>query len=360
LSTTQNFCEFCGAALTPGKRFCEQCGAAVSSGAEASPAGWQGLPPAPSPEPPAPEPYVAPQSEPEPPSPTPPAPSYSPPPARDYYSAAPPAQKKKRSPCLIIALILIAILVCIGAIIAAGFFLFRSSFSNSGDIATAVIGIVQTQAIPTPTPVPSDPLTPPDPGENQYQTDHSIYDDFSTFSLDWKEGSDDVGAWGYENGAYFIDVIQPGYMLWKFPPVSFQPTTAEFDAVAPSGPQDGTFGVICHYQDEDNFDYVEIDLSDSTYSFGRYTAGEQSALSSPDWNTAAYLNTDFQAVNHVMVACDPDMITLFVNNEYEDQVTLSELATPGDLAIFAATWDDSGPDGFKILFDNFSAWEPVQ
>ncbi len=360
MSTSPKFCENCGAALTPGKRFCEQCGAPIPTGADTPPVGWQGLPSDPAPQSPASEPYSTPYPEPERPVPVSPPPSYSPPPSQGYYAATPPVQKKKRSPCLIIVLVLIAIFICIGAIIAAAFFLWNSSGLSSEGIATAVISAVEAQVGVTPVPGMNDPITSDDPGENSYQTEYSIHDNFSDLSLDWKEGSDDVGAWGYEDGEYFIHVIEPGYMLWKFPPVSFQPTTAEFDVRAPSGNQGGTFGVVCHFQDQDNFDYVEIDLSDSTYTFGRYTEGDQSALSDPDWDTATYLNTDSQASNHVMVVCDPDMITLFINNEYENQITLSELASPGDLAVFGATWDDAGPDGFKVLFDNFSAWKPVQ
>jgi hypothetical protein len=360
LNTSQNYCQYCGAALTPGKRFCEQCGAAIPTDSESPPAGWQGMPATPPTQSPASEPGFSPLPEPEPPAPPPPSPSYAPPPTRQAYPAAPPVQKRKSSPCLIIGLVLLVLIVCIGAFVAVGFIFLKISGPGSSSIATAVVGVIPTQDFIISTPALGDPANPSGESENQYQTEYSVYDDFSNASLGWKEGSDDVGAWGYESGGYFIQVTQPEYMVWKFPPVSFQPTTAEFDAAAPSGPQGGTFGVVCHFQDKDNFDFVEIDLAENTYSFGRYTSGEQSILSSPEWNTAAFLNADSQGANHVMVSCDPDLITLFINNEYENQVSLSEMAPPGDLAIFVSTWNDAGPNGFKIIFDNFSAWKPVQ
>ena len=352
MNTSQNYCQYCGAVLKPGTKFCEQCGAAVPTEPDAPPAGWQGMPATP----PPPEPPYSPLPEPA----TPPSPSYTPPPARQAYPTAPPVQKKKGRPCLIIGLVVLVLIVCIGIVLVAAILLLKPATTEISGLATSIPGIVQDVGATAPTPGLEDFTDQTGAIESQYQTDHSIFDDFSNASLGWKEGSDDVGAWGYENGGYFIQVIQPEYMVWKFPPASFQPSTAEFDAIAPSGTQGGTFGVVCHFQDKDNFDFVEIDLADNTYSFGRYASGQQSILSDPEWNASIFLNADSQASNHIMVACDPDMISLFINNEYEDQVALSELAPAGDLALFVSTWNDTGPEGFKIMFDNFSAWKPVQ
>jgi hypothetical protein len=60
------------------------------------------------------------------------------------------------------------------------------------------------------------------------------------------------------------------------------------------------------------------------------------------------------------VGCDPDLITVFVNGELQAQVPLDPPAEPGDMALFVKGWEEMGPDGFKVLFDNFKAWKPVQ
>jgi hypothetical protein len=355
LNASQNYCQYCGAALSPGKRFCEQCGAAVPSDPEAPPAGWQGQPSSPPSQAPAPQPY-----SPPPPGPVPAAPPPSYAPVRQPYPVPPPVQKKRGSPCLIIGLVLLVLVVCIGIVAVVGYIIVQGIGPASTGIATAVVGAMPTQAVLLSTPAPADPVTSQSANESQYLNDHSIYDDFSSSTLGWKEGSSDIGAWGYADGGYFINVAQPEYMVWKFPPVNFQPTTAEFDVWSPSGPQGGTYGVICHFQDQDNFYFVEIDQAGNSYSFGQYAAGEQIILSNPEWKTATFLKTNSQDANHIMVGCDSDMLSLFINNQYEEQVVLNEYAQPGDLAIFVSTWNDLGPQGFKVIFDNFSAWLPVQ
>jgi hypothetical protein len=61
-----------------------------------------------------------------------------------------------------------------------------------------------------------------------------------------------------------------------------------------------------------------------------------------------------------MVACDPDMIIVWINYNLEAQISLDYLVEPGGMALFVKGWDSMGPEGYKVLFDNFVAWKPVQ
>jgi hypothetical protein len=56
---------------------------------------------------------------------------------------------------------------------------------------------------------------------------------------------------------------------------------------------------------------------------------------------------------------DPDLIRVFVNGEPEAKLPLEPLARPGDTALFVKGWESMSPRGYKVLSNNFRAWEDV-
>jgi hypothetical protein len=83
-------------------------------------------------------------------------------------------------------------------------------------------------------------------------------------------------------------------------------------------------------------------------------------MANPRWIELSYLNPAVTDTNHILVACDPDLITVFINDGLEAQVPLDPLAEPGDMAVFVKGWEEMGSQGYKVFFDNFGAWKPVQ
>ncbi len=144
----------------------------------------------------------------------------------------------------------------------------------------------------------------------QQLTDYSLYDDFSSAALGWEERDDGTSVNRIVDQAYSIHVVEPGFMVWTFPPADFQPTAIEYDAWAVPGREGATFGVICHYQDADHFDFVEIDLAGRNVLFGRYGDNGYQALR--DWQETTALNPGPNDINHLTLACDPDMLILWL------------------------------------------------
>ena len=89
-------------------------------------------------------------------------------------------------------------------------------------------------------------------------------------------------------------------------------------------------------------------------------AGRLLPLTDPEWIDLAHLKPSTSATNHFQVTCDPDLIRVFVNGELEAELPLDPPAKPGDMALFVKGWESMGPRGYKVLFDNFRAWEEVQ
>lgn len=284
----------------------------------------------------------------------------------------PQAPKKKSRTGLIIALILLGGLLCLLAVAAGGFFLIKNLSTSFQPTLKSIVGSAETsvpqivqEATFEPLPLATDFPTPelpagiPKPSGAQVLTDTYIFDDFSNDALGWFSSSDDISIHQWEEDAYTILVKKPEYIAWTDVPVEFSPVGAEFDVWVPAGGEGGSFGLLCSKQSDEDYYYIEMDVSDQSYSIGRYLNGEYTPLTNPSWPSTDALFTG-SAVNHVLATCEADLITLFINGQYIDQVSLSEPALPGEMAVFGSTWENMAPEGYKVYFDNFSAWKPVQ
>jgi hypothetical protein len=194
----------------------------------------------------------------------------------------------------------------------------------------------------------------------QAKSDHDIRDDFSTKKFAWCVAEDDIAISGYEDGAYFMHALQPNYRTLCFAPVSFFPTGGEFDARVPEEYRGGTFGLLCHYDPPGDFYSIEFDLDSRSLYLRQRLDGESLPLTDPEWIDLVHLKPSASETNHFQVTCDPDLIRVFVNGELEADLPLDPPAKPGDMALFVKGWESMGPRGYKVLFDNFRAWEEVQ
>lgn len=384
------YCESCGAKLASGANFCESCGTPVKR--------LQGLTPPP-PEPGVPElPPDAFSPEPLPPMPpepertyAPPAssapPAYNPPPV---YAPAPIAPKKNSKLPFILGGIGCLGLLCIGMIVA-GVILFSRNATAIKEISqgkpqqitqpavqpqappTRVALATQvpapTQPPPTPQPQPtaisqpaqtnSEPVVWP-PDVDQLMSSSYFSDNFSNNQYEWADVDDGIRRWGFEGGRYVMHLYEPDYSVWAYAPIEFEATTLGYDAAVQQGFEQGGFGVLCFYKDEDNFHFVSLDPYNKEYSIGYVKNGDYISLMDEMWMPSTALKDSLYEVNSLMVSCDSDMITLFVNSKFEAQAQLPALQTPGTMAIFGESWEDMPEPGFKVLIDNFFAFKPMQ
>ena len=394
MDTSPNYCESCGSQLPPEVKFCLQCGSPVSE-EPLQLSGLEQTAPVPPPSQPAAPPYTPPQ-------PYTPPPAYAPPPAR---SAPPPARgvpapvKKSRLPCFLIGGAALIGLICLG-IVAVGAFLYFYPLNRD---QTAVVTEVVTELAPTetielaPTDLPTEPSAPPtepvveipteaappteapaqptveppdatipSPGGGSteaFVNDFSIFDPFNDNQLGWKvDDSGDLTTL-VEQSAYSLYTRVPSTYFWVYPPVDFDPIVIEYEAwvdPATSTQDYGTYGVICNYQDNENFTYVEIDPSDGTVYFARFQDDVETSLRDDEWTDSEHLFIGAGELNHISVECYPDSINLFINNAHETLVNIDPPTIRGRSAIMIGTWDTLDPNGYKVYFDNFYAYIPQQ
>jgi hypothetical protein len=385
-------CEYCGTPLKVGAEFCDACGQQVRKPSAELPV-YQA--------PASPPTMVSPKIEIPTPTPvSPPASTYKPAPAY----VPPPAQSKgsKTLPIILGAVGCLVILCVFSCAVLA--FIALSNRSQTPDVSKLVSVEPALEPLPTDAPLPTKPilatkaplpgealaptqvplatqiptptLVPPveDPSSSsqgdvpvlvwpsdigQQLTDAYFSDDFSSTEYDWWEVEDETQTWGIEDEHYALHLLTPNYSSWAYPPIEFTPTTIGFDAAVLPGFEQGAYGVMCYYQDENNYYFISVDPVYQEYSIGYIRDGEYETLMEDMWMPAKALKDDNYEINNVMVVCDPDMITLFVNNEFEAQADVSSV-TGGVAAIYGETWEDTPSSGFKVLFDNLYAFKPVQ
>ncbi len=320
--TQEHFCNNCGATLQPGARFCENCGQAVGVST--------------------------------------PAPVRS--------------QPKRRFPWWILILSIGCLgMICIAVVGVGGYAYFQNRTIGESAAPVPIITEVSatpqilptaTLAAPSPAPVPTDSgltLT----GEQRLD-DHSLYDDFSSDALGWPVFDDGKTIIQYENEAYSFQIAELDSADWAYFPVDFVPYEIWFDVQGLPGRQDGTFGVFCQFQDTDNYYYAEFNLQDNSYILAQIVNGEDIPLTKQNsvgqfWYETNAFKSSPEAVNRIGITCYLDSITLFINDQRVDEVSVSQpFDQPGEAAFFVYAFNFAGENGYKVFFDNVEVWQPVQ
>lgn len=177
-------------------------------------------------------------------------------------------------------------------------------------------------------------------------------DDFSDTSSGWDRVQTDEGLTDYDNGQYRILVNQSQHDYWANPGRSFTDVQVEADATKAAGPDDNDFGLICRYQDTENF-YAFLISSDGYYAIMKYSGGNSQILGAD-----AMLSTDAvnqgNGTNHLRADCVGDSLSLYANGELLHSVTDADYAS-GDVGLIAGTFDAVGAD---IVFDDFVVYQP--
>ncbi|OGO65490.1 MAG: hypothetical protein A2Z45_02805 [Chloroflexi bacterium RBG_19FT_COMBO_55_16] len=212
-----------------------------------------------------------------------------------------------------------------------------------------------------PSPQPTAPPTLPEvsvtqalapPTEAAELTEVTVFrDDFSDPSSGWNRSFDAGSQTDYAAGGYRIYVDQPDRMYWANPGRIFEAVSIQVEADKIAGADDNFFGILCRYQDPDNF-YLLAISSDGFYQIGKYKDGEYSVIK----NGEGYSNSIHQGKtrNQLRAECIRTTLRLYVNDSKLAEVEDTDFSR-GDIGLMAAALDVAGTN---ILFDNFVAQIP--
>ena len=185
------------------------------------------------------------------------------------------------------------------------------------------------------------------PGDKLY------WDDFSTPAADssWPEITDANGVLGYANNAYRMAVFTPNYQTWAVSGHAYQDVQVEADVVRNAGPFINLMGLVCRYQDANNF-YFFVISSDGYFAIGKFQAGTVSLIGQEMMAFNPAILQD--ASNHLRFDCTGSTLTGYVNGT---PVGMTEDAAfpEGDAGLTAGALDEGGVD---VSFDNFVVIKP--
>jgi hypothetical protein len=157
--------------------------------------------------------------------------------------------------------------------------------------------------------------------------------------------------------SYFISLLQPNRLAYVIPPYHLpEPLTNVVVSVnVRPGLKDGAFGILCGFQDANNF--YTIKVSGSQYSIYKVLKGETTYLTDPQWKPADNIqNLDSNGYINLLVNCMGSSIGVQINNFGQKIVIDDANSFPtGGVALFAASGTTKGYDSYNtVVFDDFS------
>ncbi len=178
-----------------------------------------------------------------------------------------------------------------------------------------------------------------------------LQDDFSTIDENWNLESSDTVQRGISDGEFYLKIDDVNTDGWSTYPLALEDVSISVDARKTAGPDVNDYGVMCRYQDPDNYYFLQLG-SDGTYAISRYLDGEFTAL--VDWTSSPAVKTGAET-NHIRATCVGNLLSLYANDELLATVE-DDTLTAGKIALAAGTYDDSG---VQINFDNLEVRTPA-
>ena len=185
------------------------------------------------------------------------------------------------------------------------------------------------------------------------QSGEALYhDDFSTSVNGWPQTVSENGSLGYTDGAYQMMVESANYDLRAVTGQTYGDVQIEVDATRLAGPVNNRFGLICRFQDMNNF-YVFIISSDGYYAIGKIKNGVTTLLGQEIMAYSGFIHQG-EGANHLQFDCVRNSLTGYVNNQ-AIAITTDTDFSGGDAGLITGAFDETG---VEVSFDNFVVIKP--
>ena len=179
-------------------------------------------------------------------------------------------------------------------------------------------------------------------------------DEFTVDNGKWMTTVDaDYSMVGYQADGLRFVINAPNKDYFSLYKTAYDHAILDVDASKLAGPDNNVMGIVCRYQDINNY-YAFIISSDGYYGIVSRVNGVHRIL--PDGQL--FFNEDVintgTNINHIRVGCVQSALWLEVNNKnlmglYDDALT------EGKVGLIAGAMSEPGVD---ILFDNFVVIQP--
>ena len=182
-------------------------------------------------------------------------------------------------------------------------------------------------------------------------------DDFSNSNSGWAVRSTDNTETSYlSSGMYELAVKQPNYYIVALAPDHFARPLKDIILNVRAQPgqfNNGDYGVVCRYQDIDNFYMAGI--NGKQFYIGKQVNGEWTYLTDPHWQDLPVTTTDAEGFYSIGMSCINSFIVLEVNGMGAAHVTDDTFST-GDAGLVVWSYDTKNGGSYYAYaaFDDFS------
>lgn len=177
-------------------------------------------------------------------------------------------------------------------------------------------------------------------------------DDFSTRENQWTSLVNESGVMNYDAGGFRFYIKDAGLNYWATPNVKFNDVRVEVDALQYTGPVENRIGVICRYENDQNF-YFFVISADGYYAIGKVKASEQSLLGQEAMRYSSAIKTGV-AINRLRAECHGNTLRFYINDSPVALVEDFDFIE-GGVGLLAGTFEEGGLD---VLFDDFVVLQP--
>lgn len=165
-----------------------------------------------------------------------------------------------------------------------------------------------------------------------------LYSDSFSSAGEWGTDSTEISDKLVEDGQFLIRVKQSGYVSWTVPGQSLEAVRVEA-TVRNSGTEEAAFGVLCNFQDNNNF-YMGGITADGYYAVIRKLNGEYTVLTDASnnlWQPSDLVPTGVDTYR-IALECHDGFLRLYANETQIAEVQDDNFSS-GDIGLFVQTFD---------------------
>jgi hypothetical protein len=177
-------------------------------------------------------------------------------------------------------------------------------------------------------------------------------DDFSDPGSGWEVSEDVSGRREYLDGTFRFSITRPDWSYWSTPGLSFSDVHIDAQITRSGGDGLSSAGVICRYQDEQNFYFFSI-TSDGYFGISKVEDGRETLIGQNALSSSGNILRG-NATNFIGADCIGDQLTLWINGIESLEVHHAGIPR-GDAGIIASLLDGRAA---ALEFDNFSVLKP--
>lgn len=156
----------------------------------------------------------------------------------------------------------------------------------------------------------------------------------------------------FEQGALHIGVAEPHYSYWWRSGRQFDDAQIRVDAWREAGPEDNVMGIICRYQNENNF-YAFLISSDGYGGIVKVKDGQYHLLTGETLEYIDAIKTGSD-MNNIGADCVGRHLFMLVNDTLVAWAEDGDFSS-GEVGLIAGSFD---LPGIEIAFDNFVVLKP--